>query len=174
MADYLVTDTELTGIADAIRTKGGTSSPLAFPSGFESAITAIATGKDFVSGTITCPNEDTQIQIDFGKTFNHYLFILEMTDDSKSALVASQTSGTASIAFIGVYPKRTINSVTVNSNMISERYIASSNTQTSGGTNVISCSSTYLKANVRAITEATLQSYLIRGYSYNYTVVSLD
>ena len=131
-------------------------------------------GKDFVTGTFTCPNEDTQIQIDFGKTFNHYLFILEMTDASKEALVESAASGTASIAFIGVYPKRTINNVTINSNEVSERYIASSNTQTSGATNVIACASTYLKANVRAITEATLQSYLIRGYSYNYTVVSLD
>ena len=42
--DYLTTDTELTGIADAIRTKGGTSAPLVYPSGFVSAIQAIPTG----------------------------------------------------------------------------------------------------------------------------------
>lgn len=44
MSDYKVTDSELTGIANAIRTKGGTSSPLVFPNGFTSAIGAIPTG----------------------------------------------------------------------------------------------------------------------------------
>lgn len=44
MADYLTTDTELTAIADAIRTKGGTSASLTYPNGFVSAINAIPTG----------------------------------------------------------------------------------------------------------------------------------
>lgn len=39
--DYKVTDIELSSIADAIRTKGDTSEPLVFPSGFVSAITSI-------------------------------------------------------------------------------------------------------------------------------------
>lgn len=43
MAEYLVTDTSLTSVANAIRTKGGTSSALAFPTGFVSAIQAIPT-----------------------------------------------------------------------------------------------------------------------------------
>ena len=42
--DYLVTDTELTSIADAIRTKGGTSAQLSFPAEFVAAIAAIPTG----------------------------------------------------------------------------------------------------------------------------------
>lgn len=41
---YLVTDQDLTAIADAIRTKGGTSAQLAFPAGFVSAIGDIQTG----------------------------------------------------------------------------------------------------------------------------------
>lgn len=44
--DYLTTDTELTSIADAIRTKGGTSASLVYPTGFVSAIQAISTGTD--------------------------------------------------------------------------------------------------------------------------------
>lgn len=55
MADYKVTDTELTGIANAIRTKGGTSEQLVFPNGFTSAINAIPTGggggKQYSKGT---------------------------------------------------------------------------------------------------------------------------
>ena len=44
MANYLTTDTELTSIANAIRTKGGTQAQLTFPAGFVSAINAISTG----------------------------------------------------------------------------------------------------------------------------------
>ena len=44
MADYLVTDTELTSIANAIRTKGGTSASLEFPQEFVQAINDIETG----------------------------------------------------------------------------------------------------------------------------------
>ena len=43
MADYLVTDTELTSVADATRAKCGTSAPLVFPDGFVSAIQGIKT-----------------------------------------------------------------------------------------------------------------------------------
>lgn len=44
MADYAVTDTQLTNIANAIRTKGGTASQLVFPTGFISAINDISGG----------------------------------------------------------------------------------------------------------------------------------
>ena len=44
MADYLTTDTELKSIADAIRTKGGTSETLSYPDGFVSAIDNISSG----------------------------------------------------------------------------------------------------------------------------------
>lgn len=55
MADYKVTDTELTSIANAIRTKGGTQSQLEFPTGFVSAVQAIPTGGNMQSKTVT-PN----------------------------------------------------------------------------------------------------------------------
>ena len=44
MANYLATDTDLVAVADAIRTKGGTSGALTFPGGFVSAIEAISAG----------------------------------------------------------------------------------------------------------------------------------
>lgn len=55
MANYLVSGEDLTSIADAIRTKGGTSSQLVFPDGFEIAI-------DNISGGIT-PTGTKQISI---------------------------------------------------------------------------------------------------------------
>ena len=44
MTEYITTDTELTDVADAIRTKGGTSASLEWPDGFVDAIDAIETG----------------------------------------------------------------------------------------------------------------------------------
>ena len=44
MANYKVSDTELTSIANAIRTKGGTSAGLYFPDGFVTAIGNISGG----------------------------------------------------------------------------------------------------------------------------------
>ena len=44
MANYLTTDTDLTTVADAIRTKGGTSAALEWPSGYAQAIADIPSG----------------------------------------------------------------------------------------------------------------------------------
>lgn len=44
LTDYLITSTELTSVADAIRAKSGTSEPLAWPDGYTAAVDAIQTG----------------------------------------------------------------------------------------------------------------------------------
>lgn len=44
MSNYLVTDTELTSIADTIRTKSGQSGSLTFPNGFVDGINSISCG----------------------------------------------------------------------------------------------------------------------------------
>ena len=44
MSSYVVKDTELTSVANAIRTKGGTNASLTFPNGFVSAIGNISGG----------------------------------------------------------------------------------------------------------------------------------
>lgn len=49
MSLYLADSADLTSVANAIRTKGGTSAQLAFPAGFVSAIQAIETGAAPVS-----------------------------------------------------------------------------------------------------------------------------
>lgn len=48
MANYIASDTDLTAVADAIRTKGGTSAQLAFPAGFVSAIEALSSASVLV------------------------------------------------------------------------------------------------------------------------------
>ena len=61
MADYIVKDTELTSVANAIRTVGGTNSLLSFPNGFVSAVNNISGGggsSDFSTATVTIINGD--------------------------------------------------------------------------------------------------------------------
>lgn len=61
MANYLTTDTELTGIANAIRSASGTSEPISFPSGFATAIGGIL-------GAATADANATSAHILSGKT----------------------------------------------------------------------------------------------------------
>lgn len=56
MANYITNTTDLTSVADAIRSKGGTSVQLVYPSGFVSAINAIQTGG---ATTPVSPNDIT-------------------------------------------------------------------------------------------------------------------
>ena len=73
MADYLVTDTELTSVADAIRTKGGTSADLSFPTEFVSAIQNIPTGAtNFVTGTFTTGSSTGYANLSVPYTGNGY------------------------------------------------------------------------------------------------------
>jgi len=58
MTDYVVRDTQLTSVADAIRAKGGTSDPLAFPDGFVSAVEAIPTG----GGPVSVPAKEVNFR----------------------------------------------------------------------------------------------------------------
>lgn len=75
MADYRVTDTELTSIANAIRTKGGTSASLEFPTGFVSAIGSIPSG----GGT---PNYPKQVNFyDYDGTLLHAYTLSEFQNE---------------------------------------------------------------------------------------------
>ena len=62
MTKMLVEDTSLTTVANAIRTKGGTTGALTFPNGFVSAVNGIKTGTNYapsiIDGSITKITED--------------------------------------------------------------------------------------------------------------------
>ena len=64
LVDSTQLDTDLTSVANAIRTKGGTSGSLAFPAGFAAAIASIPSGGgglSYKTGTFTL-EEDTKAQ----------------------------------------------------------------------------------------------------------------
>lgn len=87
MSDYKLVDSteldsDLSDIADAIRTKGGTSAPLLFPDEFISAIAAISTGGDgyVKTGTLTLETATKNISVS-GIDFTPTHFII-MTDNA--------------------------------------------------------------------------------------------
>ena len=68
MSDYLVESDDLTAVADAIRTKGGTEAPLTFPDGFVAAVQNIPSGGSYekIVGEIVTPdNVKTYLDVTF-------------------------------------------------------------------------------------------------------------
>lgn len=83
MSNYIVSDTSLGSVADAIRTKGGTSAPLEYPQGFIDAIDAIETGG---GGDEPVPDD--------GKT-RIWIHIAEGTPDNRLTFYLRFTASTA-------------------------------------------------------------------------------
>ena len=86
MADYLTTDTELKSIADAIRTKGGTSETLSFPDGFVTAIEGIETGGGTsdagFTATVTPAENTLKLSVPYDQTPTYYCLTVYCADIS--------------------------------------------------------------------------------------------
>ena len=89
LVDSTQLDADLTSVANAIRTKGGTSAQLAFPAGFVSAVEAIPTGGGGGKGfllldTITVPANTRAVNLDFSN-YQSYDFFFVVEDVNLSA-----------------------------------------------------------------------------------------
>lgn len=69
MANYVVSDTNLSSIADAIRAKAGNSNDLVFPTGFVNAINALP---NVITGTFKGTTTNTALDINLPYTGNGY------------------------------------------------------------------------------------------------------
>lgn len=108
--DYLTNDTDLKKVADAIRAKGGTSAPLAYPSGFVSAIQAIQTGiapqlvvTVSAGATVTATNGSKTISGTADSTGVCTLIVPEAGTWSVSATLGGQTSDTKTVSITDSY-----------------------------------------------------------------------
>lgn len=63
MAEYLVQDTSLTAVADAIREKGGTTAPLSFPAGMAAAVRDIPSGGTDISLGLTAATVGQTVKV---------------------------------------------------------------------------------------------------------------
>ena len=81
MAEYLAKSEDLTAVADAIRTKGGTDAQLAFPAGFVSAVQAIDTsagnGVDVVMTSTVTNVLELQAAIEAGSGVTQFVFAVK-------------------------------------------------------------------------------------------------
>lgn len=85
MAEYLIQDTTLTDIADAIRSKTGNTEPISV-NDFSSAITSISSGSSVVMGEITTSTSSGSITIsDIANKDNFILQFIDYADYPSSA-----------------------------------------------------------------------------------------
>lgn len=117
MAKYVVNDTDLTSVADAIRTKGGTSDALVFPAGFVTAVEAITGGglNFSVVGGETQPEnpEENTIWIDTGTAITGWEFSATQPSVTTEGFVWVKTYNTGYTPFnmspdnaVYIYPSR--------------------------------------------------------------------
>lgn len=136
----------------------------------------MTSGAQFIKGTFTVPNNATSYTIEFGKTFGKYLFLIEMDDASKTALLATDIDGNKPYALNGIYPIPSINNTVPSSVYTFQRVNPSTGTASStSGSGFISTnpspSSTQITLVCDAITATTSRAY--RGYTYNYYIVEI-
>ena len=133
----------------------------------------MASGAQFVKGTFTTPDSGTTYTLDIGKSFSKYLYYIEMTDDSKTALHNSGQTSAKMFALIGAYPKFSFNNNDTNgAGYLSYRVIPSSNTiDRSANAIPTSIDESSITFGLAAITGGANNMY--RGYTYNYYIVEI-
>jgi hypothetical protein len=98
LVDSTQLDADLTSVANAIRTKGGTSAYLAFPAGFVSAVQAIPTGgggAQVAEGTITGSNTDT---VSLSVSFEPDMVFLRRSDYDNMTAISERSVGATVLA----------------------------------------------------------------------------
>lgn len=131
----------------------------------------MASGAEYVKGSFTVPESVSNYTIDFGKTFNKYLFLIEADEDSKTAILNSDVDANKTYAMIGIFPTPLISSYTFPSNASTFRINPSTKLLTSGSPNV-TATSTSLQITCSSLTGSSA-NVLYRGLTYNYYVVEI-
>ena len=109
MAEYLTNNTDLKKIADAIRTKGGTSAALTYPDEYVSAINAIITGTELkivvsvTSEAVVTATKGSDTVIGTSVNGVCTLVVPEAGTWSVNATLNGQTSNTKSVSIVDSY-----------------------------------------------------------------------
>jgi len=174
MANFAVSEASLESVANAIRTKGGTSAELSFPDGFVSAVQNIPTGgggDNFAKGEFTCPSSGSSYTLSFGKTFSSYVAVVEMTDSSKTTLVNSGLTAARTFSILMIYPKRAIGNIENNYPAIFHRFNPSNNVMDNGVPTTCTFTSSSITIPMGATSSA---NQLYHNYSYKYYVAEIE
>lgn len=103
MSKYLVDDSSLTSVANAIRSKAGTSDNLSFPEGFVSTISGISTGGGdidaLIDGSITSITTSVTIIPDYGLYDRNMLTVLNAPNVEEVGLAGLEKVGVYALDF---------------------------------------------------------------------------
>lgn len=130
-----------------------------------------SSGKNFISGTFTTNNE-TPWRIPFGKTFNNYMYMIEMTDESKTELSNSGQTSAKMYACCGIYPAPVFGNNSLEKQIISYRVNPSNSELSTSASSIVTCSNNQIEINNNTIGSGA--NVLYKGYTYKYIIVSLD
>lgn len=136
-------------------------------------MSATIQGADYAKGTITTDTNGTYT-LSFGKTFASYLYYIEMTDDSKTALKNTGHTSARMYACLGIYPKNKFDGNDYPYNAYAAYRVVPSTDEMSLSTSTQATAidgSSISFTNVAATGSGANNLY--RGYSYNYYIVEI-
>lgn len=134
----------------------------------------MAKGAEVIKGTHTASTNTGGGAISFGKTINKYMFLIEMTEDSKTSLMGSGTNANRSYAFCGVFQTPKIGDLTITDRItVAYRVNPTSKAFSVSTTDALIASDTSI-SNVVSNVASSGAHYFLNGFSYNYIIVSLD
>ena len=136
-------------------------------------IAQMAKGAEVIKGTFTTPSSGTSYTLEFGKSFNRYFYLIEMTNETKTALIQSGVNANQCFAVHGLYPVPKVNNNSVSDNSYFSSRI---NPSTSAIVGTVATSTgtddSSIKMNVADFGGAA--NALYKSCTYDYIVVSLD
>lgn len=131
-------------------------------------------GAEYISGTFTVPNDSgNRFTLQFGKTFSKYLFLIDATDETKEAIIASGANGNRAYAVFGAYPMPSINNeipslnetyCRINPNTMAVSTGYSTSMATPNADSIVMEAGNFVSG----------AQYVYQGCSYKYYIVSLD
>ena len=131
----------------------------------------MAKGAEYITGTFTVPDSGSSYVIYFGKTLERYIFLIEATDESKTAIMESGINGTKSFAFIGIYPRLSIDTYNANFNGTYARINPSTKEMSSIVATNVDPTASSIGFNVNSLADGS--SVIFRGLTYKYTIIEL-
>ena len=138
-------------------------------------IAQMANGADFVKGTFTVPSDASSPYIvSLGKTFDKYLFYIEMTDEDKETLTGlTSITGQRGYGFVGKYPDFEINEQTDNQGTLAHTIAPSTGNASRTSANFNQYGTSTQLGLICGGINTNASGRIYQGYSYNYYVVEI-
>lgn len=112
LVDSTQLDADLTSVANAIRTKGGTSAQLAFPTGFVSAVQAIPTGgggsntpvAEATITSVTVTSSNRSFDVTLSRAITKGIILFEPDASTKADIYADTTTTYYIVSLLAMFP----------------------------------------------------------------------